>query len=137
MARPPKDNEPRSIVALQATLLAEAAKAGVPVDPDTLKRVGAILGRFTEADLLQLEAVAGSSLALEALARLADDNPEAFLRQYANLMEFSKPRLARVEHKGDGTGLAGIFISVEAREAGPPPAARVVSSQDGKGNEKK
>lgn len=131
MARPPKDNEPVSVVALQARLLSQAVEAGVPVKPETLEKAASVLARFSPADLTRLEAVADSPLALEALARLADENPEAFLRQYANLLEFSKPRLARVEHKSEGLGLAGIFVAVETREAGPPPplVGKVVSEQ--------
>jgi predicted NBD/HSP70 family sugar kinase len=129
MGRPAKDNEPTSLVALQGHLLAEAARAGVPVNQETLERAATALARFSATDLKALEAVAGSPLALEALARLADENPDAFLKHYAALLEFSRPKLARVEHQHEGNPLTGIFIAVEQRESGPPPAlaGKVVS----------
>lgn len=128
--RPPTDTDPVALIALQGALLKQAAEAGVPVAPETSERLAKALAKFSPADLTALEVVASSPLALEALVRLAEDNPEAFLRQYANLAEFNRPRLARVEHKGDGLGL-GVFVAVEQREAGPPPhlAGKVVSEQ--------
>lgn len=124
MARKPKpETETSQVVRLQAHLLSEAAKAGVPVKPETAAEVASALSKFSPADLTKLEAIADSPLALEALAKLAEENPEAFLRQYANLIEFSRPRLARTEIKADGP-LAAVFVAVEQREAGPPAPAR-------------
>jgi hypothetical protein len=64
------------------------------------------------------------------MARLAVENPDAFLRHYATFLEFTKPKLARVEHTGNAAGV-GVFVAVEQREAGPPPplAGRVLEQK--------
>jgi hypothetical protein len=64
------------------------------------------------------------------MARLAVENPDAFLRHYSNFLEFSKPKLARVEHKHEGAGI-GVFVAVEQRESGPPQklVGKIVSEQ--------
>lgn len=117
-------------VALQANLLAAAAGAGVPVDPGAVDRVAKALAKFSAHDVQAVEILKDSPLALEAMARLAVENPDAFLRHYSNFLEFSKPKLARVEHKHEGANL-GVFVAVEQREAGPPPklVGKVVSDQ--------
>lgn len=126
--RPAKGNDPLAVTALQGSLLVEAAKAGVPVSAESLKGAAAALAKFSAADLQALEVVAESPAALEALAFLASMDPDAFLKHFTNLLEFSKPKLARTEHVGNAQGGA-IFISVETRESGPPAHARVVSEQ--------
>lgn len=122
MGRPAKDNDPRAVTVLQATLLAEAAKAGVSVSPETLERIAGSLAPFSSADLRVLEAIKDSPAVLAALARLAEEDPDSFLKHVTNLMEFTRPKLARVEHTGEGDARLGIFIAVEQRESGPPPA---------------
>ncbi len=128
--RPPKGRDPERATVLQATLLAEAAKAGVPVSAETAERMAGALVPFSSADLRVLEVIKDSPAVLNALARLADENPDAFLRHVLSLLEFSKPKLARVEniHEGDA---GKVFIVVEQRESGPPPrlADKVVSEQ--------
>lgn len=128
--RPPKDNDPLAVTALQATLLSQAASAGVPVDPSTLDKAAQSLAKFSEKDIRALEVLSDSPLALAAMARLAEENPDAFLRHWATFLEFSRPKLARIEHQHEGNAL-GVFVAVEQREAGPPPpaAGRVVSEQ--------
>lgn len=118
-----------AVTVLQASLLSQAAQAGVPVQPETLDRVAAALARFSAKDVKAIEVLKDSPLALEAMARLAVENPDAFLRHYATFLEFHKPKLARVEHTGNA--LAQTFIAVEQRESGPPPklAGKVVSEQ--------
>lgn len=126
--RPPKHNDPASATALQASLLAEAARAGVPVSPETLDRVAGSLVRLGATDLRVLGDLADAPAVVEALGRLATDDPEAFLRQLANLMEFSRPRLARVEQKVEGQG--NTFIVVEQRPEPPKDVKdRIVSEQ--------
>lgn len=128
--RPAIGNDPMKAVALQATLLASAAGAGVLVDPGAIDRVATALAKFSAHDIQAIEILKGSPLALEAMARLAVENPDAFLRHYSNFLEFSKPKLARVEHKHEGANL-GVFVAVEQREAGPPArlADKLVSEQ--------
>jgi hypothetical protein len=117
--RPALGNDPLAVTALQANLLAQAAGAGVPVDPEAVDAVAQALVRFAAKDVQAVDILKDSPLALEAMARLAVENPDAFLRHYAAFLEFSKPKLARVEHKHDGANL-GVFVAVEHREAGPP-----------------
>ena len=121
--------EPRALTALQATLLAQAAKVGVSVDPAALEAAAGSLVPFSEQDLRVLEVVKDSPAVLNALARLAGENPDAFLRHVMNLLEFQKPKLARVEHTGNALG--NVFIAVETRETGPPAklVGKVVSEQ--------
>ncbi len=130
MARPPKGNEPLGVVALQASLLSQAAAAGVPVSAEALEKAAGTLAKFTAHDVRVLEVLKDAPLALASMARLADENPDAFLRHWATFLEFSRPKLARVEHTGNAQG-GQIFIAVESREAGPPEKlrARVVSEQ--------
>lgn len=99
------------------------------MDPETLRAAAGSLVPFSEADLRVLEVVKDSPAVLSALARLAGENPDAFLRHVMNLLEFQKPKLARVEHTGKALG--NVFIAVEARETGPPTklAGKVVSEQ--------
>lgn len=127
--RPALGNDPQTATVLQATLLAQAAGAGVPVDPKTLAAQAGALVPFSETDLRVLEVVKDSPAVLTALARIAGENPDAFLRHVLSLLEFSKPKLARVEHAGKVGG--NVFVAVEAREAGPPAhvPGRVVSEQ--------
>jgi hypothetical protein len=100
------------------------------LDPGAVDRVAQALAKFSAHDIQAIEILKGSPLALEAMARLAVENPDAFLRHYSNFLEFSKPKLARIEHKHDGSAI-GVFVAVEQREAGPPPhlAGKVVSEQ--------
>lgn len=118
--RPSTETDPMKAVALQAGILAQAASVGVPVSKDAVDKVAAALAKFSAVDVRAVEILKDSPLALEAMARLAVENPDAFLRHYAAFLEFTKPKLARVEHTGDASKL-GIFIAVEQREAGPPP----------------
>lgn len=104
---------------LQASLLVQAAQAGVPVDPETAARLAGALVKFSAADLRVLEVIKDSPAALAAMARLADEDPDAFLRQVQGFLEFSKPKLARVEHTGNA--MSQVFVAVEQRETGPPP----------------
>jgi hypothetical protein len=97
------------------------------VDPEAVDAVAQALVRFAAKDVQAVDILKDSPLALEAMARLAVENPDAFLRHYAAFLEFSRPKLARVEHTGKALG--NIFIAVEQRETGPPPAARLVSEQ--------
>lgn len=127
--RPPKGDDPLAVTALQATLLSQAASAGVPVDPEAVDRVAGALAKFSAKDVRAVEVLRDSPLALEAMARLSVENPDAFLRHYATFLEFSRPKLARVEHDHQGNAL-GVFVAVETRESGPPPkAGKVVSEQ--------
>lgn len=128
--RPAKGNDPMAAVALQAGILSQAASAGVPVAKEAVDKVAQALAKFSAVDVRAVEILKDSPLALEAMARLAVENPDAFLRHYATFLEFTKPKLARVEHTGDASKL-GVFIAVEQREAGPPPplAGKVVSKQ--------
>lgn len=116
--------------ALQASLLSQAASAGVPVPAETLEKVAAALVKFSAVDVKAVEALKDSPLALEAMARLAVENPDAFLKHFATFLEFSRPKLARVEHTGEASRL-GVFVAVEQRESGPPErlAGKVVSEQ--------
>ena len=118
------------MTALQASLLSQAASAGVPVDPAAVDRVAQALAKFSAKDVQAVEVLRDSPLALEAMARLAVENPDAFLRHYATFLEFTKPKLARVEHNHQGNAL-GVFVAVEQREAGPPPhvAGRVIDHE--------
>lgn len=128
VGRPAKpQTEAQRSVALQGTLLAEAVKAGIPVSQEVLTIAAQALAKFSPSDLTILEPVAKSPLALEALASLAVADPDAFLKHYTSLMEFTRPRLARTEVKHEGLE-GSIFIAVEQREAGPPPklAGRVL-----------
>lgn len=118
--RPAVGHDPLAVTALQANLLAQAAQAGVPVDPKAVDRVAQALAKFSAKDVQAIEVLKDSPLALEAMARLAVENPDAFLRHYATFLEFHKPKLARVEHTGKAIG--NVFVAVEQREAGPPPA---------------
>ena len=128
--RPATGDDSFKAAALQAHLLAEAAGAGVPVAPEAVDRAAAALAKFSAKDVRALEVLTDSPLAMEAMSRLAVENPDAYLRHYATFLEFSKPKLARVEHKHDGAAV-GVFVAVEQREAGPPPklAGKVVSEQ--------
>ena len=117
--RPAKDNDPMAAVALQARILADAAEAKVPVPEGAVDKVAQALARFSAVDVRAVEILKDSPLALEAMARLAVENPDAFLRHYATFLEFTKPKLARVEHTGNAAGV-GVFIAVEQRESGPP-----------------
>lgn len=128
--RPAGGVDSARLTALQADLLSQAAKAGVPVAPEAVDKAAAALAKFTTRDVRVLDVLTDSPLALEAMAQLAVDNPDAFLRHYATFLEFSKPKLARVEHQHEGMNL-GVFVAVEQREPGPPPALRgkVVSEQ--------
>lgn len=126
--RPAAGNDTLAATALQGSLLAQAAVAGVPVSQETLLDAATALVRFSEADLRALEVIKESPIALRALATLAQTDPDTFLKHFTNLLEFSKPKLARTEHVGNAAGGA-VFITVEARESGPPKDARVVSEQ--------
>lgn len=106
-------------VALQARVLADAAEAKVPVPEGAVDKVAAALAKFSAVDVRAVEILKDSPLALEAMARLAVENPDAFLRHYATFLEFTRPKLARVEHDHKGS-LGNVFIAVEQREAGPP-----------------
>lgn len=116
-------------VALQARILADAADAKVPVPEGAVDKVAQALAKFSAVDVRAVEILKDSPLALEAMARLAVENPDAFLRHYASFLEFSKPKLARVEHTGKALG--NVFVAVEQREAGPPPRLqdKIVSDQ--------
>lgn len=118
------------VAALQAGLLAQAASAGVPVSPEAVDKVAAALAKFSAVDVRAVEILKDSPLALEAMAKLAVSNPDAFLRHYATFLEFTRPKLARVEHTGDAAKM-GVFIAVEQRESGPPSPlkGKVVSEQ--------
>lgn len=128
VGRPASGRDPMAVTVLQASLLEQAAKAGVPVSAETAERVAGALVPFSAADLRVLEVVKDSPAVLNALARVADEDPDAFLRHVLSLLEFSKPKLARVENLHEGTAL-GVFVAVEQREPGPPPAiaGKVVS----------
>lgn len=128
--RPSKDNDPMAAVALQARVLADAAEAKVPVPEGAVDKVAAALARFSAVDVRAVEILKDSPLALEAMARLAVEDPDAFLRHYATFLEFTRPKLARVEHTGEA-GKLGVFIAVEQREAGPPPplAGRIIEGK--------
>lgn len=126
--RPAKDNDGLAVTALQGSLLAQAVRAGVKVLPEDLERAAKALTKFSAVDLRALEVIKDSPLALEVLAQLAGSDPDAFLKHFTNLLEFSKPKLARTEHVGNA-GSGAVFITVETREQGPPASARIVSEQ--------
>lgn len=128
--RPALGNDPAKMTALQASLLSQALSVGVPVDAKTVDRVAGALAKLSTVDVRAVEALKDSPLALEALARLSVEDPDAFLKHIATFMEFTRPKLARVEHKHEGTGI-GVFVAVEQREQGPPEklVGKVISDQ--------
>ena len=102
----PETAAPPRVVALQAEIVAAALADA----PGTAKDMEVAL-KDTIERLTPL--VAG------ALAQLAHEDPDAFLKHYANLAEFKMPKLARVEHQVAGAVDHRHFVAVEHREAGP------------------
>jgi len=97
---------PANVVALQASIINQALTAA----PATAGAMEVAL-KDTIDRLTPL--VAG------ALAQLAAEDPDAFLKHYANLAEFKMPKLARVEHTVEGAVDHRHFVAVEHRETGP------------------
>lgn len=97
---------PPRLVALQAEVVLAALRSAPAITGDMEVALKATVDRLTP-------------LVAEALARLAVDDPDAFLKHFANLAEFKMPKLARVEHKVEGQIDQRHFVAVEHREAGP------------------
>jgi hypothetical protein len=129
--RPAKGNDPAALTVLQAKLLLDAKGAGVPVSKEAAASTGRALATLSGCDLSDLPVVAGSPVVLEAMARLLETDPDAFLKHYETFLEFHKPKLGRVEHKVEGLLGHQVFVPVERREEGPPPPleSKIVSEQ--------
>lgn len=94
------------MVALQAEIVLEAIRAAPASVGDMETALRDTVSRLTP-------------IVAEALGRLAVEDPDAFLKHYANLLEFKTPKLARIEHKVEGQIDQRHFVAVEHREAGP------------------
>ena len=104
---------PPRVVALQAEIMAAAIAEAPATARDMELALKDTIERLTPL-------VAG------ALATLAAEDPDAFLKHYANLAEFKMPKLARVEHQVAGAVDHRHFVAVEHREAGPIKVAASV-----------
>ncbi len=115
MAKKAEKAAPPRMVALQAEVLLEAHRNGsVPMTADSAGAIKELVDRMTPS-------------AAEAMARLAVEDPDAFLKHFLNMAEFKLPKLARVEHQVEGGLSHQHFVAVERREEGPRPIeAKVV-----------
>jgi hypothetical protein len=97
---------PTSAIALQASIVLEAIKSGAVEARDVQSALVASVERT-------------APLVAQALARLFEEDPDAFLKHWTALAEFKTPRVQRVEHRIEGEVKHSHFVAVERREVDP------------------
>lgn len=106
---------PPAAVALQAEIVLEASRLGlVPLTQGGSAAILEIVDNLTPS-------------AYDAMHRLSQVDPDAFLKHYLAMAEFKMPKLARTELKVEGEVNMAHFVAVEKREERPP--AKVIDAR--------